>query len=298
MEKSLQSTQIKEFHVHLENIFLRLLISSPEGLMPQDCVLEKNLHSHVSAELFVCGAGKIILNTKTGMLILESGDAALISPGMEHTIYKIEKNTVGHAVSFMCIHRNIKESEDIYQKISRFFQGNQAFLYRNHPIIFNEVHKIVLESDTIGGFLPALHFLELLLAVSDWDHETASEKFTEYANPYEKNPPDIQRMMALDGLIEMHYTGDFKRKDFADRLYISSRQLDRIVQKRYGKSLRSVLMEKRIETSKKMLLSTDFSVGTIAVAVGFENGNGFYKEFSKYTGFTPAQYRKHYRKEI
>ena len=86
-------------------------------------------------------------------------------------------------------------------------------------------------------------------------------------------------------------------KEIADELYISSRQLDRIVRKRYGKTLHKVIMETRVRTAEQMLLTTDMTVERIGRAVGFSSGAGFYREFSAAYGMTPAEYRRKQKTE-
>ncbi|MAD73529.1 MAG: hypothetical protein CML20_01770 [Rheinheimera sp.] len=49
--------------------------------------------------------------------------------------------------------------------------------------------------------------------------------------------------------------------------------------------------EARIAAAKHLLLQTNDSVLTIAMAVGFNARSSFYKAFKIYTGLTPAQYR-------
>jgi len=98
--------------------------------------------------------------------------------------------------------------------------------------------------------------------------------------------------MRLDALIASSYMKELTLKDIADSLYISSRQLDRIVRRRYGKTLHKVIMETRVRAAAHMLLTTDKAVDKIGREVGFSSNAGFYREFSRYCGSTPAEFRK------
>ncbi len=48
----------------------------------------------------------------------------------------------------------------------------------------------------------------------------------------------------------------------------------------------------RVEQSKMLLLSGEYSVGDVCAAVGFEDQSYFIKIFRKYTGVTPGKFRK------
>lgn len=110
--------------------------------------------------------------------------------------------------------------------------------------------------------------------------------------PAEAPSNDIQRMMKLDQLINVFFMNDLSAEEVANHLFISSRQLDRIVKKRYGKTLHCVLIDKRLATAEQMLTSTDMTVDSIGNAVGFGSRSGFYREFVKRHGITPAEFRK------
>ena len=68
--------------------------------------------------------------------------------------------------------------------------------------------------------------------------------------------------------------------------------LDRIVRKRYGKTLHKVIMETRLRSAERMLVTTNMTVQEIGSEVGFSSNAGFYREFSRLYGTTPAEYRK------
>jgi len=48
----------------------------------------------------------------------------------------------------------------------------------------------------------------------------------------------------------------------------------------------------RIEKAKELLETTDKTVYDISKEVGYNNEQSFYRNFKKFTGFTPIEYRK------
>ena len=58
-----------------------------------------------------------------------------------------------------------------------------------------------------------------------------------------------------------------------------------------GVSFREYLNRVRVEESKHLLLSTDYSLADIAVAMGFPDQSYYCKKFKKIVGMTPGKYR-------
>jgi AraC-like DNA-binding protein len=103
---------------------------------------------------------------------------------------------------------------------------------------------------------------------------------------------DIRRMAVLDHLINSCFTSDFSDSEVAQHLYLSERQLSRIVQKWYGNTLRRIIIEKRIVTAAQLLQKTNTPTDQIGYLVGFQSKSVFSREFQKLYGVTPAVYRK------
>ena len=61
-----------------------------------------------------------------------------------------------------------------------------------------------------------------------------------------------------------------------------------------NKSVWEYVSEKRIELAKKLLLTTTYKVGEIALKCGFENAYYFSTAFKKSENLSPKQYRIKY----
>jgi AraC-like DNA-binding protein len=81
----------------------------------------------------------------------------------------------------------------------------------------------------------------------------------------------------------------------ADALKIPPYRLSHAITHYFGKNYHDIINSYRIEHAKKMLLSPDFeyySIDGIGNESGFGNKTTFYSAFKKYTGTTPAEFRK------
>ena len=292
MSDSISLTRYEELCLQLENIIFRLLIhkNKPSKIKKSEAErLYITMHSHVSTEFFVCERGELTLNVPSGTIVLKDGDAAIIPPGILHYRSSVAPDTVCHTISFICHKRNVSEGADLYKLLSPFVNGRQIIIYRNKPELYNGVARITDESSR-GRILPVMHMIELLMHAVELPCQKQEPISDDSLIRSETG--DIQRMMRLDQLINVFFMHDLTVDEVAKHLYISGRQLDRIVRKRYGKTLHSVIIDKRISTAEQMLLTTDMTVDKIGLAVGFGSKAGFYREFSKRYGVTPAEYRQ------
>lgn len=284
-------TPVKEFQLTIENTDLRLLVDAAwQAEEPQQTLL----HSHISTELFVCGQGEVTLKTEDGFLVLHPGDAAVIPPHVPHLKYQVEPCTEGYAISFLCALHRTRNTSDLYRQLHHFVSGTQIFVYRDAPYIFQGVQKIIREADHTDKRMPVLHLAELLLQMLDSPYSSTVESSSVSADP--KQNVDIQRMMELDKRIATAYRSDWNNRAIAEQLFISPRQLDRIVWKRYGKTLHQVILDKRMEKAEQLLLHSDKTIHEIAILAGFGSGGGLYRECKKRHNLTPTQYREQYGK--
>jgi len=81
-------------------------------------------------------------------------------------------------------------------------------------------------------------------------------------------------------------------KTLSREAYMSEPHFFRCFKQQFGLSPVEFINEQRIRMAKMMLHAADHSVTEVSFASGYNNMNHFVKMFKRYTGLTPAQYRK------
>ena len=79
---------------------------------------------------------------------------------------------------------------------------------------------------------------------------------------------------------------------YADRLGVSSKTLNNVVNSVVNDSAKAFIDERTILQIKRLLLSTDNSIKEIAYLSGFSDPSNFFKFFKKYTGNSPEVFRQ------
>ena len=290
MKKNDNDKFTREASVLLENVDFHVLISFSNLSKGERPMHETLLHKHVFYEFFVCKQGEISIKTAEGDILLRSGDIAIIPPTKSHVLRYVSENTVGDIIPFTCKKVSGDNHIDVFKKLTPIM-NNEIHIFNNCPEYISETREIVEES--LAGrsekFLTALRFLEMLF-------EIVKVKTREYLEAdVKKNGDtsnDIERMMKLDSMIASRYLQKFTAADYAKELFISTRQLDRIAIKRYGKSIHQLIVDRRFALAEQLLSTTDLTVEDIASRSGFSSSASLYREFKKRKGVTPAAYRK------
>ena len=106
---------------------------------------------------------------------------------------------------------------------------------------------------------------------------------------YEKmNSEAIQKAIAF---ISQNYSAELTLEKVSRHVYLSPAYFSSIFKQSTGQSFKEYLTSIRIEETKRLLESTDYTILDIAIACGFDNQSYFTKVFKKYTGLSPKQYR-------
>ncbi|MDK2802154.1 MAG: DNA-binding response regulator [Oscillospiraceae bacterium] len=91
--------------------------------------------------------------------------------------------------------------------------------------------------------------------------------------------------------IELNYNKKLTLLEVAEKTYISSWHLSKIINSHSGSNFNDLINRIRIEKSKKLLLQAEYKVFEIASMVGFSDITHFSKLFRKYIGCPPNIYR-------
>lgn len=198
--------------------------------------------------------------------------------------------TSGYSFSFNIHKKERSLATDLYKELTPFITEDRIFIYRNQPTAVEKAEKIALDSNRVPKFYPGMWLVQLLMEL------LAAQIETEEADTFQRQKAskanDIQFTMEIENLIAANYDKDYNITKMAGQLHISTRQLDRIIRKHYGKTLHEIFMEMRVEAAQYYLLNTKMSVDKIAVTVGFNSSVGLYREFKKKHGITPSEYKK------
>lgn len=96
----------------------------------------------------------------------------------------------------------------------------------------------------------------------------------------------------VNAYIREHITQDLSVDELAAKAFVSPNHLTRCFKKQYGRTVTEYIADYRMGLAEKLLKDTNLTVTAVSAKVGYANYAYFTKQFKKYSGYTPSQYRE------
>ncbi len=106
---------------------------------------------------------------------------------------------------------------------------------------------------------------------------------------------NITKDPLVNGVLEYihkNYMKDINLQKISEELFCSPNHLSRVFKKRIGITVMNYIHKIRIENSIQKLNDSTLPIQNIAIQVGYNNLNNFYKHFKLITKNTPFEFRK------
>lgn len=106
-------------------------------------------------------------------------------------------------------------------------------------------------------------------------------------NASEKSPEIIE----FNQLVEEFFKKESKVSFYAEKMFMSTKVLGRIVKEQYNKTPKAVIDERRCLEIKRLLQGTDWPIKEISFELGFDEPTNMVKFFKKMEGKSPKAFR-------
>lgn len=112
----------------------------------------------------------------------------------------------------------------------------------------------------------------------------------------DKLPDDAWIDLVMD-YINHNFTTKLTLEMIAEETHSSPFHLHRKFKEIVGLTLRHYIIRIRMENAKELLLESGDSIASIGSQIGIQNSPQFVRDFKKYQGITPKQYREEHHHE-
>ncbi|MGG5207963.1 helix-turn-helix domain-containing protein [Chryseobacterium sp. MIQD13] len=99
-------------------------------------------------------------------------------------------------------------------------------------------------------------------------------------------------------LLETHYKEAKDVNFYAEKLFMSTRNLNLICQDILHQSVSEIIETRKLTEAKNLLITTDKTIAEVGYELGFNEKTYFTYAFKKKSGLTPSEYRKEMAKLI
>lgn len=136
------------------------------------------------------------------------------------------------------------------------------------------------------------HLLNALLTKLEADSKQ------EYLNSQVANRSQMVTFNSFLKILEYNYKRPESADFYAEKLNMSTRNLNLISQSAFGKSVTEIIETRKLIEARNLLLNSGKSVSEIGYELGYNEKSYFTRVFHKRTGVTPTEYREKMNTDI
>ncbi|MEK3885170.1 response regulator [Paenibacillus sp. PL2-23] len=200
--------------------------------------------------------------------LLKGGDEEQLSPCVLEVEILLRK--LGHTDELVNSYFGMLAYR-IYGLLLEYGQGNGASLRRFDPDVYFREAVAASKVDRLASYI---------VEAAESLRDLAQER-------------DRTTLARITGYIQNHYRNPaLKIQDIAGEVHFSSAYLRYLFKRETKRSVWDYVTELRIEEAKYLLATSDKKRYEIANEVGYESPEHFSRMFKRYTGVSPADYRK------
>lgn len=247
-------------------------------------------HRHPGFEIHYILNGQCKVTSFGKSIYLDQDSMIMIPPGAYHDVVPTKESTTKVCISFNIQSKNAANIADSFAQIFDRNKPIVATLQDNEALhIFNRIYQLaesanndIYRNDKILALCNCL-LLELIPYLADSNSKAGTQHIV-------NEPEDIN--YKIDSFLGTNFMYNNAKSRIASDLYISSRQLQRIIQKNYGMSYRQKLAETRLQIAIDLLSNSDTPIHKISEILGYSCSANFSAFIKRTTGKTPSQIRK------
>ncbi len=265
-------------------------------------------HWHDEVEILYFSGGEFRLEINMEQFMIHSECLCFVNPGELHSIITEKSGSLGEdAVVFspgilsfdsydatqMQLIQPIRNGKMLFPRF--LMPGHPAF----HPICsaFKDIMQAfgcpleesspleygAVTDDLTSQLYIKSSLLRILAILSGHQLFTPTEK------SHDKRIEGIKKTLTY---IKENYKEKIYIRDLAKQVSMNEQYFCRFFKKAIGRSPIEYVNEYRIKQSLRLLEETDLPITEVCLECGYNNLGNFLREFRKYTGTTPLQYRK------
>ena len=253
----------------------------------------QKLHKHPYFQVYYMLKGKIEHFVKNGKATLIVGDVFIVPPSVPHYINVSEKNSEFYTMSFMPefipVNTDHKFVNDFLYHLTHLSQGKiQPKLSIPHSdqlfcqTLFTRISEEFARNDTGKEDIIRACVLTLTSIFARFYFEQKHESIG-----FEFNRSSVYSCLEY---VKKHPYQNFSLTDVAKASAMSKSNFCKVFHSVSGKSFMDFVHDCRIEKAKE-LINKGEKFSTVCRACGYNDFSTFYRNFKKYTGISPTEFK-------
>ncbi|MGJ9383477.1 AraC family transcriptional regulator [Salipaludibacillus sp. CF4.18] len=254
-------------------------------------------HEHPLYEINLVTRGKQVFYIHGERYELEEGDLVLVRPGDVHSSSGLEKSEEGF--NYFCVHFNIDDKLLLpyFKKTTdTFYHANSVLTRSIRPLLdrlinFSQQTKLSF-ADKMNLHSIMFELLAITVSCLEKDqkkHEKVSEQTFKVAYQIAQ---EIDQLIRKASHKEDIQESIVRIEEVANHLDISVSYCNKVFNKVFDMSPRQYVTFRKLNDSKSLLIQEKYSIEQIAFMMGYHDSSHFSRQFKRWTGLSPSQYRE------
>ena len=285
----------------MKNIFLPKELNkndaTPICVDKQRGEMSTEMHWHSCAEIIHVQQGKALIFCCEKWEMLIGGDTVFLPPGHLHCCHCTDENAVRVVIGLD----------------ERVFPGlgvhNEQILVPFRPgsfsgtLIIRGKGEVASLCERLGEMCrnsrnqePVMLADDLLKMLEVQRIYAAFLRIWEAEGAIDTGPVRNRTVIEIERIIEAEFMYPLTAAEIAARVNISYSHMANLIRWERSATFNELLLKKRVDAAKKLLLTTELSITEIGNRTGFGDTSYFIKKFSASAGITPHKYRTENRR--
>jgi AraC-like DNA-binding protein len=153
----------------------------------------------------------------------------------------------------------------------------------------NQVSRIMLQLPYLNSMKRLMLFYEIMDIIGESDSFTFLASADYIKNRFESTN---KRVKKIHEFLMLNYREDINLEEIAEMVHMAPASACRFFKSSTGLTIFEYLNKIKIDYACKLLLNTELNIVDISYDCGFNNLSHFNKQFRKFLGKTPSEFRK------
>jgi len=248
-------------------------------------------HDFFITILFAKGSGTHEIDFK--FYDVKPGTIFFLSPGQMHD-WKLSDNCEGyiffHSAAFYNLYFMSKKIKD-YPFFASLYNQPYLYLKPSEKTALAQKFNTLLHEYKGNGLMKNA----LLCNMADSIYIELTRLYPSLSTKENVSAGYLSKLATFEQLTNTEFRTLKLPKDYAGRLHLSEKHLNRICQECLGKTTSEVITDKIIMEAKRLLITSGLPVSQIAEELGYSDHAYFSRFFRKKCGQTPLKFVKGYK---
>lgn len=243
-------------------------------------------HSHECTEIFFCIHGKAEFMVRDAIVPVEAGDFVIVPPMVEHGERSFFEDPLEYAVI------GLSKINICFSHASKgFYKGNFA---QREMLVFTLLNTLLDELEHREPNYQAITYHSVSILLEEISRlSSCSMKFGSSSDDLAHTSD--YNIFWVKQYIDDNFTRDVNLDLLSAKIGLNKYSLIRKFKLAYGISPINYLLERKFESARFLLQTTETSIKQIAESVGFSSASYFAQSFTRHEGVSPTEYRQAHR---